>query len=364
MLVACTLLGGSPVSSEETVGARAPDAVSAGSTDTLQLGAIDPAVMEMLRINALPRDGMDPWRNGSSAAEIWQTASAQNLAVQQTETVRLGIETRAATGRVRVGEHVLAAVVNRNEVIRQRLTALVVDSFVNNEADALDKLSGANDRLRIDAPTDVATETLMARRARAAEEVQRTRSTVQARNLDAETVRIEARMQSDALDEAKSLDRAARLFGFDHSTELRRRELQTLEASGDAPDTVMVGQFRVSPQIAGPLSDLLAAAAAAEEPIIFGGWGYRSTEEQINLRDEHCGSTGFAIFDGPSPACAPPTARPLHSEHERGLAIDFTQDGAILSTASSGYTWLQENAATYGFFNLPSEPWHWSTTGH
>ena len=25
--------------------------------------------------------------------------------------------------------------------------------------------------------------------------------------------------------------------------------------------------------------------------------------------------------------------------------------------------WLAGNAASFGFYNLPSEPWHWSTTG-
>ena len=125
---------------------------------------------------------------------------------------------------------------------------------------------------------------------------------------------------------------------------------------------MVVNGFRVSPVLAEPLAALLAAAA--EEGIEFGGWGYRSTEEQVLLRLDHCGPSGFAIFDGPSPNCEPPTARPLHSEHEKGLAIDFTQGDAILSASSPGFLWLQENAATYGLFNLESEPWHWSTTGH
>jgi len=50
--------------------------------------------------------------------------------------------------------------------------------------------------------------------------------------------------------------------------------------------------------------------------------------------------------------------------HERGLAIDFTYQGRVISSRSSpGYQWLAAHAGSYGFYNLPSEPWHWSTNG-
>ncbi|MGI9596067.1 MAG: M15 family metallopeptidase [Acidimicrobiales bacterium] len=66
----------------------------------------------------------------------------------------------------------------------------------------------------------------------------------------------------------------------------------------------------------------------------------------------------------PSSQCRPPTARPGRSQHERGLAIDFTYNGGSISTRSNkGFKWLNANAATYGLKNLASEPWHWSTTG-
>ena len=47
-----------------------------------------------------------------------------------------------------------------------------------------------------------------------------------------------------------------------------------------------------------------------------------------------------------------------------GLAIDFAAGGGTLSRGSAGYAWLKANAASYGFYNLPSEPWHWSTNGN
>ena len=43
------------------------------------------------------------------------------------------------------------------------------------------------------------------------------------------------------------------------------------------------------------------------------------------------------------------------------LAIDF----ANCSTRSTAcYRWLSGNAAGFGFYNLPSEPWHWSINGN
>ena len=58
--------------------------------------------------------------------------------------------------------------------------------------------------------------------------------------------------------------------------------------------------------------------------------------------------------------CTPPTAKPGTSMHEKGLAIDFELCSTRTTTC---HTWLAKHAATYGFKNLPSEPWHWSTTG-
>jgi hypothetical protein len=51
--------------------------------------------------------------------------------------------------------------------------------------------------------------------------------------------------------------------------------------------------------------------------------------------------------------------------HERGLAIDFTYGGSIITSHSSpAWKWLNANAKTYGLYNLASEPWHWSTNGN
>lgn len=125
---------------------------------------------------------------------------------------------------------------------------------------------------------------------------------------------------------------------------------------------VSVGGIRVSASIANNLEGLLNAAAAAG--INFSGGGYRDPAGQIAVRRNNCGSSDFAIYQMPASSCRPPTARPGSSMHEQGLAIDFTQGGSTLTRGSSGYAWLKANAGSYGFRNLPSEPWHWSTNGN
>ena len=95
-----------------------------------------------------------------------------------------------------------------------------------------------------------------------------------------------------------------------------------------------------------------------------GGWGWRSHERQIELRRAHCGTSHYAIYEMPSSSCSPPTARPGNSMHERGLAVDFTCAGGSISSRNNRcFRWLEANAANYGLYNLPSEPWHWSTNG-
>jgi len=67
----------------------------------------------------------------------------------------------------------------------------------------------------------------------------------------------------------------------------------------------------------------------------------------------------------PPNSCHPPTAYPGSSMHEQGLAIDFMWNGSIISShGSPAWQWLNANAGSYGFYNLPSEAWHWSVNGH
>ncbi len=157
----------------------------------------------------------------------------------------------------------------------------------------------------------------------------------------------------------------------------------------------VAGLFKVNVQIEDQLDALIAHARV--DGLAFGGGAYRTVESQIALRIAHCGggavaeteplpegatpedaaaaaeaaeaaaaaSRHYAIYEAPAGSCSPPTAIPGQSEHQTGLAIDFT-DGAgnILTWGSPHFAWLSANAHLYGLYNLPSEAWHWSTTGH
>jgi LAS superfamily LD-carboxypeptidase LdcB len=119
-----------------------------------------------------------------------------------------------------------------------------------------------------------------------------------------------------------------------------------------------VGGITVNCQIQSQLGAMLNAARA--DGLVLTGGGYRDPQQQIELRKEHCGSSYYAIYEMPSGQCHPPTAKPGTSQHELGLAIDFS-NCSYRSTAC--YQWLSGHASSFGFYNLPSEAWHWSTSG-
>lgn len=135
---------------------------------------------------------------------------------------------------------------------------------------------------------------------------------------------------------------------------------------GTSVTLVEAAGFRVHADIASAVEALVEHAA--RDGIVLRGWGARTTEQQVALRRQHCGGPGIsdadAVYVVPPAACSPPTAKPGTSMHELGLAIDFTHDGSsITSRTSPAFLWLAANAGDYGFFNVPSEPWHWSVNG-
>jgi hypothetical protein len=161
------------------------------------------------------------------------------------------------------------------------------------------------------------------------------------------------------------------LWAYNHSDAYRANVLRWAEtyrtASQPAPAGVAVPGpvplttvrgITVHTSISGQLDAMVAAAAA--DGVELSGSGYRSHERQIELRRQHCGTSSYAIYEMPSSQCSPPTARPGSSMHEQGLAIDFVN---CSSRSTACYQWLSANAATFGFHNLPSEPWHWSIDG-
>ncbi|MGI8759479.1 MAG: D-alanyl-D-alanine carboxypeptidase family protein, partial [Acidimicrobiales bacterium] len=125
---------------------------------------------------------------------------------------------------------------------------------------------------------------------------------------------------------------------------------------------VSVRGIRVHASMASQLEGILAAADA--DGVVLSGGGYRDPSAQVALRRAHCGGSDYATYEMSPSQCSPPTARPGSSMHERGLAIDFTYNGSLISSRSNpGFGWLAANAERFGLYNLPSEPWHWSTNG-
>jgi len=100
--------------------------------------------------------------------------------------------------------------------------------------------------------------------------------------------------------------------------------------------------------------------AAAASGVTLKGGAFRSYEQQIQTRRNNgCPADPTA----PSSSCRVPTAPPGRSQHERGLALDFSSSGTI-RRGSPEFNWLSSNAATYGLINWEVEPWHWSTSGN
>jgi zinc D-Ala-D-Ala carboxypeptidase len=129
---------------------------------------------------------------------------------------------------------------------------------------------------------------------------------------------------------------------------------------------VTVGGITVASSLGPSLQALLDAARA--DGIVLGGHGWRSMEAQASLRIANgCRD----VYTAPASSCRVPTAIPGSSEHEKGLAIDFTWQGRTICYPNPGsrcsgnaaFDWLKANAGRYGLRNLPSEAWHWSTTG-
>ena len=215
----------------------------------------------------------------------------------------------------------------------------------------------------------------------AAVEAETTREEMRIRLAELETaLAIEDQLLLEAIErQERRLGEAAALADLEAelSEEIRVEEQRIADAianrippgSGSVtvpPDSdielVTVGGITVNVLVEDQVRGILAAMSA--RGFNLGGGGYRSMESQIRLRRANCGTSDYAIWEMPASRCRPPTARPGLSQHEVGLAIDFTLNGRVLRTRNSDvFRALAEIAPQFGFYNLPSEPWHWSTTG-
>ncbi len=114
--------------------------------------------------------------------------------------------------------------------------------------------------------------------------------------------------------------------------------------------------------IAGQIAAMMAAADSAG--LHLSGGGFRSYAQQVELRRKHCDGSSYDISQRPPGECSPPTALPGASMHQWGLAVDWSNARSLIASHSNpAWQWLSSNAGRFGFANLPSEPWHWSTNG-
>jgi D-alanyl-D-alanine carboxypeptidase len=146
-------------------------------------------------------------------------------------------------------------------------------------------------------------------------------------------------------------------------------------APGDLVDTAeagLNGGFRVRRHVIGSLAELAAAARAAGHPISVVS-AYRSYDQQKTTFDHWVEVGGLE-------EALRTSARPGHSEHQLGTAVDLTTRGGIppweyrdwAATATGG--WVADNAWRYGFvMSYPYgagdvscydyEPWHYRYVG-
>ena len=141
-----------------------------------------------------------------------------------------------------------------------------------------------------------------------------------------------------------------------------RSNCASVTSSVPVEATTKVNNLRVNWCVKDAVQRMVDDAAGSGIALKGGGW--RDTKNQIELRKAHCGGDDHnSIWVKRASQCSPATAIPGKSQHERGLALDFAKNGRSITSKSPEFAWLKAHAADYGFYNLPSEPWHWSVTG-
>jgi hypothetical protein len=130
------------------------------------------------------------------------------------------------------------------------------------------------------------------------------------------------------------------------------------------------------------IDKMMKAAQAAGVKLNGAGGGFRTMDRQIQVRrNNHCPADHLGPKDAngfynqatlianknataPTSRCSPAAAPPGFSNHQFGMAVDWSYNGSIIGSHSNkAFQWMASNAKTYGFYNFPAEPWHWSVNG-
>lgn len=321
-------------------------------------------------------------------ADAAQAVDSAELLVEQAEAQREVIEAEAADLRALVADLAVESFTGENGENGEDLTAFLlnddpteavrrrslVEFHTGNLGDALDRLRV----LELDA------EQVEADRQRAvqAAELNRAEQVVRREELEAaQDQQVQLVLDVEARLEARLAEaQAVREFDEELAAEIQQQEeviaariraeaaakaaaeaaARAAAAAASQPalpesgEIVNASGFQVHESVATNVNNMIAAAA--DDGVSLSGSGWRSPQRTAELRVINgCPD----IYTSSASSCRIPTARPGQSQHERGLAIDFRN----CSRGSACFVWLSNNAATYGFFNLPSESWHWSVNG-
>jgi hypothetical protein len=236
-----------------------------------------------------------------------------------------------------------------------------------SDADLLDRLTAAEEDLEVQRRLAEEAKTRAERKQAAAEDRLAELESAKAKQ-QAYASQVQARLDHKLSEAAFLADRDASLSAQILADQKRAAELAAKAAAsggsrrGSGTTTYNGDLATVSCKTGGSItvdssiaSNVQALLNASPSSIALCGWGWRSSQQQQELWDAHHCDTG----------CSVPTAPPGSSMHERGLAIDFTTHGqTIQSHSDPAFEWLSANASSYGLYNLPSEPWHWSTNGN
>ncbi|MEY2569109.1 MAG: hypothetical protein QOE35_3638 [Actinomycetota bacterium] len=346
--------------------AKKASEVSALKASDAELGQALDALNSNLRAQeaaaaAAQQAADDASRNAIAARAAEQKAAAQLRTVQ-------GAMRQVAVDAYIRGPEAQAAVVGgatlSQTVLRQQLLA----TAVGRSTDLADQLRALGQDLAI--KRKAADDAVALAAARKRQQEAQLRSAASARAEKQKLANgVEARLER-ALAEADSLAavdaKLAAQIRANQATLVRRVGPTSSRGGGrpgSTPSLTTVRGITVATSIADNLAALLNASDGAG--LNLGGTGYRSSDAQVATRRANCGTSDYDVYEKPASQCHPPTARPGQSMHEQGLAVDFTNNGSLINSHSNpAWQWLNSNASRFGFYNLPSEAWHWSTNGN
>lgn len=372
--------GGNPSSEREAV--RAKQAQLASQVDALKATDSEvEAALDALQANVSGQEALlaEAQRAATEAEEAFaQATAAVEAKTAEIEVLRDEIREFAVQAFVHPPADDALAALDTSDPGEAAEKRALLEIQNTNDADLLDRLTAAEEDLEVERGlAEEASQRAQEKRAAAADrlgELTNARDQqaayadqVQTR-LDRALGEVAALAELDASLSRRIQAEQAALARKAAAASPRRsagggRSSVTFNGSLSSVSCPSGGSITVASSIAGSLQSLLNAASSAGVSMC--GGGYRSSQGQVETRRNNCGTSNYDIYEKPASQCSPPTARPGQSMHEQGIAVDFTYNGRVISSRSSpAFQWMSRNAGSYGFYNLPSEPWHWSTNGN